>query len=319
MIEIGIPVYHARATIRDTLDSLVAQTRKRFIICLSLDGDEDDYSDIIKEYQERGLNFRVVTGPNGGPGMARQRILDTTQCEYIIFVDADDMLMPQAIENLYTAIRGKDFDLLRSSFIREEKNKQDLLLKHDIESITWFHGKIYKVDYLKKNNIHFLPGLRVDEDAFFNLVAWNCTEKKGSIDLVTYYWRCNQDSITRKSNTEQYFKDTYVGYIISQIEGLKEIFRIKQSVSNLLISFTLINIYEYYMQAKFYKLPLDEINNLIMSIKDFDWFKAYINKGENWIELVNRLKVGKIIDNKYIIFYEENFATWAKRLFNYGN
>ena len=71
MVELGIPVYKARDTIRDTLNSLVAQTRKRFITCLSIDGDGEDYSDIIKEYQDRGLNIRVIEGENGGPGMAR--------------------------------------------------------------------------------------------------------------------------------------------------------------------------------------------------------------------------------------------------------
>lgn len=103
MVEVGIPVYNARATLPDTLDSLVAQTYKRFIVTLSIDGDGEDYSDIVDMYRARGLKIRVITSVvNRGPGMARQLILNLTMCDYIMFVDADDLLMPRAIEVLYT-------------------------------------------------------------------------------------------------------------------------------------------------------------------------------------------------------------------------
>ena len=101
MVEVGIPVFHARNTLRKGLDSLVAQTKDKFITCLSIDGDEEDYSDIIETYRARGLKIRVINSKeNGGPGAARQRIIDTTQCDYLIFMDADDMLMPRAVEVL---------------------------------------------------------------------------------------------------------------------------------------------------------------------------------------------------------------------------
>lgn len=235
-----------------------------------------------------------------------------------MFVDADDMLMPQAVESLYSAAKLNDFDVLRSSFIREEIDKDDLLLRHDIDSITWFHGKIYKVNFLREKNIRFLPGLRVDEDAYFNLIAWNTTEKRASIDSVTYYWRYNKNSITRASKTEEYFANTYVGYVTSQVQGMKEIFRINKTVPDILITYTLINIYDYYMQAKFYKLNLEPLDDLIRLIKNEDWLIKYFDKGENWIEIVNRLKPAKVVNNTYIIFYEETFVKWVRRLFNYG-
>ncbi|MDV3427647.1 MAG: glycosyltransferase [Bacillota bacterium] len=75
------------------------------MVCLSIDGDGEDYSDIIEEYQRRGLRFRVINGEHGGPGAACQNILATTQSEYLIFLDSDDMLMPQAVSVLFKAIR----------------------------------------------------------------------------------------------------------------------------------------------------------------------------------------------------------------------
>lgn len=318
MVEVGIPVYKARETICDALNSLVSQTRKQFLVCLSIDGEADDYLDIIKKYQSLGLNIRTIWGENAGPGMARQRIIDTTQCEYLIFLDSDDMLMPQAVENLYKNAKLQDYDVMRSGFIREEVNKQDLVFPHDINTVTWCHGKIYKVSYLKENNIRFHEHLRADEDSYFNLIAWNCAPKRGSIDQVTYYWRFNKASITRKSETQKYFGETYLGYITSQIEGLKEIYRIKNQIPDILITFSLINVYDYYMQAKFYKLDEAAMDKIVKQIKDEPWLKEFFTKGQNWLDISKNVKATKIIDDKYIIFYEENFVIWSKRVFEYG-
>ena len=61
--------------------------------------------------------------------MARQRILDSTQSDYLIFADADDMLMPYSIDILYRGILMDDYDIIRSSFIRENKNGMSMVLK----------------------------------------------------------------------------------------------------------------------------------------------------------------------------------------------
>ena len=127
---------------------------------MSIDGDGEDYTDIINTYRARGLKIRVINGKtNGGPGIARQRILDTTQASHLMYLDAYDMLMPRAVEVLYEYAKAHDYDILRSSFIRENRNIEDRFMSADDNLITWFHGKIYKVQYLRDKNIHFLPGL----------------------------------------------------------------------------------------------------------------------------------------------------------------
>jgi len=42
-----------------------------------------------------------------------------------MFLDSDDMLMPRAVEVLYTHARLNDYDILRSSFIKENTDKGD--------------------------------------------------------------------------------------------------------------------------------------------------------------------------------------------------
>ena len=319
MLEIGVPVYKARDTLPKALDSLVAQTKDNFIVCLSIDADGEDYSDIIKEYKHRGLKIRVINAEeNGGPGIARQRVLDTTQCDYIMYMDADDMLMPRAVELLYIQAKIQNLDIVRSTFVREERKGGDRYITKDVNTITWFHGKIYRVGYLKEINLSFLPGLRTDEDAYFNFVAWNCTKNRGELNEMTYIWRDNPNSITRCDNKMEYFARTYNNYIRSQVEGLKKLAEINQELNYSLVAQTLINIYYYYMNAVFLSLPLNDTNKMIHSLAYERWMPNFLSTTTVWNEIINSVKTGAIYDGEYIVFFNENFYDWAVRLLKNG-
>lgn len=316
MLEIGIPIYNATDTLAKALDSLVAQTQNNFIVCLSIDGDGnlEIYKQIAQEYIHRGLKIRIIDSKeNGGPGMARQRILDTTQCDYIMFLDSDDILMPRAVKLLYTQAKTGNYDVIRSSFIREEKNGQDKLIPYNIETITWFHGKIYRVAYLKEKKISFLPGLRVDEDAYFNLIAWNSATNRGEINEVTYVWRYNDHSITRIINVKDYFINTHLAYIRSQVEGLRTLIKINGELNSSLITQTLVNIYNYYMRAKHYNINEAPMINLISVLKNEKWMQEYLKQPSIWQEVINICKPGAVYENE-IIFFDESFFNWAMRL-----
>ena len=315
MVEVAIPVYKARDTLPQALNSLLTQTKKHFITCLSIDGDGDTYKDIIDDYRARGLKIRVLYAKeNGGPGMARQAAIDTTQCDYIMFLDADDMLMPQAVRNLYDAARYGNYDILRSGFLREEQHKNDMVLPADIATITWTHGKIYKVAYLRKNNIRFLDGLRTDEDAHFNLIAWNCTKNRGQINDTTYLWRDYKNSLTRREGESGYFRRTFSEYIRGQVEGMKRIYQITGEVNHSLFSGTFVNIYTYYQRAVYYGLDLSAANEHISSLKSEPWLDTYLNEGQNWVHFAQNITCGAFYDGEIVYFYKEPINLWVTRL-----
>ena len=315
MLEIGIPVYKARDTLPKGLDSLVAQTKDNFIVCLSIDADGEDYSDIVEEYRRRGLKIRVINAEeNGGPGIARQRVLDTTQCDYIMFMDADDMLMPRAVQLLYAQSKRQNLDIVRSSFVREERTGGDRYITKDVNTITWFHGKIYRVAYLKENNIRFLPGLYTDEDAYFNFVAWNFAENRGELDEMTYIWRDNPNSVTRCDTKKEYFSKTYNNYIRSQVEALKKLYQLKNDLNFSLTGQTLINIYYYYMNAVLYQLPLEETESMIKTLADEPWMTTFLTNQDNWDQMVQTVRAGTVQEGVGAVFYNETLLDWMKRL-----
>lgn len=315
MIEVVIPVYKARKTLPKALDSLVAQTKDNFIVCLSIDGDGEDYEDIIEEYKRRGLKMRVIRSEeNGGPGIARQRGLDTTICDYITFLDSDDMFMPRAVERLYTEAKLRNLDIMRSAFIRESNAEVDTFIAQNVNTITWMHGKVYKVAFLREKNIRFLEGQRIDEDAYFNLLAWNSTQNKAELDEYVYIWRNNKSSLTRQFDNQEYFKRTYLDYIHSQTEGLKRLYAINHSINHSLITQTLLNIHFYYMTARFMRLDEKAADEMISSLRGLSWMNEYLADGNAWVDLVKNGKVGDFYLNQYVVFYEERIDEWIVRL-----
>ena len=319
-VEVGMPVYHARDTLPAALDSLICQTMKEFKVCISIDGDEDKYEDIINTYEERGLNIRTIYSEvNEGPGMARQKILDSTDCKYITFLDADDMFMPRAVQVMYNEIESHKYNLVRGSFIQERGDKEDRVMKASDNVVTWFHSKMYLVGYLRLKNIRFLPEIRADEDAYFNSIAWNSTPNKGLIEEVLYLWRNNENSITRSRSTKEYFLETSYYYVHGQIEALKKIYQITNVIIDPLINQTLINIYYYCMKARFYKADQEKLEECVVTLKDEEWMKKWLNNGANWLEILNSAKTGAVYDNEYAVFFEEPFNKWIHRLLIKGN
>lgn len=139
MVDIIIPTFRARGTLPAALDSLVAQTKKMFIVTVVQDCDGEDYSDIIEEYKRRGLKVRLIqTEKNGGPGAARQRGMDSDKMsEFFMFMDADDILNPRAIEILSREIKLHNADLATSDFLVNEKADIPTYMSVDNTPCTW--------------------------------------------------------------------------------------------------------------------------------------------------------------------------------------
>lgn len=312
-IEVGIPVYQAQETLSKTLDSLVAQTTNDFSVCLSIDCDNVDYTDILEQYKNK-LNIRlIVSNTNDGPGLARQRVFDTTKCDFITFVDADDMLMPRAIEIFNREMKKNNYDIIQASFIRENPKANDIIMSCNDNVLTWFHGKVYRTSFIREKQLQFLPNLRADEDAHFNAVAWNITDNKGLISEVLYLWRWNENSITRRSTQEDYFRESYVGYVVGQVEALKKIAKYTE-VNQRFVSNTLMQLYYYCMEARYRQLDEEPLNESISTLQNEEWMKKWFGTMQNWIDVVNNVKAGKVVNDNEIIFYKETFNIWATRL-----
>lgn len=314
MVDIIIPTYKARETLPKALDSLVAQTKKMFIVTIVQDCDGEDYSDIIEEYKRRGLVIRwIPLEENCGPGGARQAGMDTDKMsEYFMFMDADDMLMPRAVELLSREITLHNADIASSDFIAERKATPGVLMDVFEVPVTWCHGRIYRAKYLRDNNIRFLDGLRINEDAYFNLIAHNCTKNKIKVKEVTYLWRDNKNSLTRSDNNEDFFKRTWETYITSQVEALLRIIELKGEITPDLLGATLLYVYHYWMIARHYKIINDNITMELLKLKNNPVLIDGLKEEVFWQHITQNLK-GCTFWGDNVIFYQERFVDWLKK------
>lgn len=317
MVNLIIPVYKARATLERALYSLLAQTTNRFLVTIVIDGEDDDYADIINPFRDRGLHITVLKlAENHGAGYARQYAMDydasrPASCEYYMFLDADDILYPIAIELLHKEIRKENADILIASFVRQVKGE---FREYNAETtaITWMHGKIYRAQYLRDNNIRFLDDLRFNEDSYFNVVAVNCAPKVSRMPVPVYLWCDNPNSVTQTKEGGTFFARSNTNYIHGQLMGMRKIHEIKGSVPEDTFAQTLLYIYYAMQQQEFEGVQDYSYVDELTALKEEQWVQDFFADGMHWIKIVNTVKAGAIIDDENIIFYKLPFSDWAQ-------
>lgn len=195
MIDIIIPAHDCKDTIERTLSSLVAQTSKKFIVTIVDDCSTQDILPIIKQYNKKLKMKYIRLNENlKYPGLVRQVGIDATNAPFIMFLDSDDILAPQAIEVANNEILKTNSDVVIGYFYRQQENGIYTLLKENCS--TWLHGNVYKRSFLVKNNIKFSKGY--NEDGAFNTQCYLLADRCCVLPMPIYYWMNNEESLTRK-------------------------------------------------------------------------------------------------------------------------
>ena len=113
LVSVIIPVYNVERYLAQCLDSVINQTYPNLeIICVN-DGSRDGSPDILRRYADEDARIQVIDKANGGVSQARNDALDCARGEYIMFVDSDDWVEPDACENAVNAMREYDADIVK--------------------------------------------------------------------------------------------------------------------------------------------------------------------------------------------------------------
>lgn len=115
-ISIVIPVYNKAEYIGHCLKGLLQQDFSSFEVICVCDGSTDNSAEICDEWAAREERIHVVHKDNGGVTAARRRGVEEASGRYILFVDADDELLPNALQTLYDAIERTQADEVVGTF-----------------------------------------------------------------------------------------------------------------------------------------------------------------------------------------------------------
>ena len=264
MIDIIIPIYNARKTLELTLMSIRLQTIiNKINIYLIDDNSSEDYKDILNKYKDMNIIY-IKLDKNNGPAVARQKGIEMSSSKYIMFIDADDLLYDaDSIKKLYNKIE-EDYDYVVGITIDEKQNTQ-IMNESDL------HGKIYKREFLLKNNIKF-NNTRVHEDNYFNNLVLLCEPKQKELLENIYIYVDNKDSITN-INKEKEFDNLEI--YISNIKEIIEEATKRNIEKDLIIKYLIMKL--KYINRIYNKLS--EKQQEIFKI----WLKKYDIKLEKYI------------------------------------
>lgn len=97
MISVVIPLYNKEASIKQSLMSVLSQSYQDFEVVIVDDGSTDGSVAKVEEIQDSRI--RLIRQENGGPSKARNIGVKNAKGEWVLFIDADDEMLPDAISN----------------------------------------------------------------------------------------------------------------------------------------------------------------------------------------------------------------------------
>lgn len=135
-LTIIVPVYNVEQYIEECLLSIINQkTDYNYEVIIIDDGSTDKTTDIIKS-NFKTERIKLLKQDNAGQSVARNKGISLSQGKYIMFVDGDDILLPNAIENMMNEAYEKDADIVEGDIVNFRDSITEDMIK---KSITKYH------------------------------------------------------------------------------------------------------------------------------------------------------------------------------------
>ena len=293
-VSIIVPIYNVEKYLRQCLDSIVNQTLKDIEIILVDDGSTDSCPSICDEYASKDKRIIVIHKQNQGLGAAYNTGLDIAKGEYIGFVESDDFIELNMYEELYKKAVETGVDVVIGGFyfVNNEVKKPETSILNSVNkdifdvyscpqmlnthSSVW--SKIYKKDFLNKNNIKFNDFNSENFGYYCDIPFWTticCVCNKFSkVDKILYNYRIdnpNASSVNSRNdstllNIIPALHDTLnISKIYNKYEQLKE---------NIVFSIAYTAIrYFFNIDYKYKKEFFDKFRKLALELDVNDNFK----------------------------------------------
>lgn len=192
LVTVIIPAWNAERWLENTLRSVLNQSYDRLRILVIDDGSTDGTAGLLQRLRQEDprLDFRTV--PNGGPAAARNRALELLPegTDYVMFLDADDLLEPGAVEYALKNADGAELVIFGFSIQRPDGTlrpyceKEELLDREGLAAalprlytanlLNQVWAKLFTADLVRP--LRF-PDYRWGEDRLFLFDALECVQR----------------------------------------------------------------------------------------------------------------------------------------------
>jgi len=193
-ISIIVPVYNSADCISACLSGVIAQTNRDWELLLMDDGSTDATAAWIDREAGADARIRPFHLSHRGPGAARNAGLTASRGKFIVFLDVDDVLSPEALERWLLAGDRPGIDMVAGGFLVMDRKSNTLIRKEtplpdaaDLSRSEFLHylegylhhpnrtplfsyvwGKMYRAERIRRHQLVFDETMQVFEDTEFN-------------------------------------------------------------------------------------------------------------------------------------------------------
>lgn len=239
VVSVIIPVYNGEQYLKECLNSVIRQSYPHWqMICIN-DGSTDRSLDILEDYARADDRICVFSQENQGLSVSRNNGLQYAQGDYILFLDCDDRLTPDALECLTERADRDRLDILyfdgetffNDGLETEEKYagyKQAYHAKTTISGIltgtemfrTLYESESYRASacmqlfrraFLLETGVTFYPGI-LYEDNLFTMKAITQAQRTGYCHQTFYERRIRPNSITTQGKDYRHLRSYIIVY-----------------------------------------------------------------------------------------------------------
>lgn len=230
-ISIIIPVFNGEKYIERCVDSIEQEKKynKNIDIIIVDDGSADNTYTISEGLTKKYNNVHVFHKKNGGVSSARNYGLTVAQGDFVLFVDADDMLNKTAIPLMIKEIQNNEADYY--VFPIEKEVKKGCIQKQNYSAIgktvsaetayEYFYvdgnngpwSKLFKLEILREHGIHFHEELMIHEDVVFCMEYLEHCRNVRYCEEVIYTYSYNETGAARRHKIEYLSNYSTVYYL----------------------------------------------------------------------------------------------------------
>lgn len=320
-----VPVYNASKYLEECLLSLISQdiSPDEFeIICVD-DGSTDDSKLILEDYRKRYSNVVVCYQENTGVSSARNRGIKEAKGNYIWFVDSDDFISHNILNQLKNIALTNNADRVTVESYSFKNNldidEQQRFYKNSLNpnvpyKLVMATRTLYKREYLLKNNIEFINGVHYGEDGVFNYQTLIHNPATVESNLLGYFYRVHDQSVTNideKIRTKKSLEGTSVVFKIL-VEDYNKKVCVKETRRMLLYwmyatlkSYAVLDddyfcdnfVWEYKLKnIPFFDFELRKLNRFLGKLSESHNYKRLVSFYKRYLKKIAFLK--KKDDNK---------------------
>jgi glycosyltransferase, group 2 family protein len=298
-LSIIIPIYNVEKYINECLKSIYDQKvcDDDFEIIAVNDGTPDKSMMIVEKYALEHDNLRIINKVNEGVASARNVGIAKAIGNYIAFVDADDYIEKDSLENIFKFLYDSTDDLIVLKTKYPDINEETVWNKSIIEnkrytgievygisskSASW--GVLYKRKFINCYILRFPEGIKIAEDTIFIFMCMMYAQTIVFKNVIMYNYLMHEGSASRSYSES---------YIVSYLLGLNYLCEYDNnhtltSEQKVILNYIKYRLIVLAINASFrIEYPFKKLYEKIKFYLPIRCVKRMKNKGKIWIWLLN--------------------------------